>query len=90
MRLSFFEKADDYKIIGPQLNFLLATVKNLYHTYKRITLSPKLKNQVINLWNNYSTLLEINTDLVRFRHEGEKNEELAKAMKKASSLIETI
>lgn len=82
--------SEDYKIIGPQLVFLLQTVKNLYLFYKRTPPPNAVKCQIDNLWNNYSALYELKSDLERFRLNENPNPRLNNALKKASSLIDRL
>lgn len=79
---------NDYSIIGPQLQFLLKTVKNLYSTYKKLPTSDSVKKEVSNLINNYSALYELNDDLVRYRLNSDKiSKNLSSAFQNASSAI---
>lgn len=82
--------SDDYKVIGPQLVFLLQTVKNLYLYYKTATPSKAVKGEIDNLWNNYSALYELKGDLERFRLDEKPNPRLNNALKTASSYIDRL
>lgn len=82
--------SDDYKVIGPQLVFLLQTVKNLYQYYKTATPSKAVKGEIDNLWNNYSALYELKGDLERFRLNEKPNHRLNNALKTASSYIDRL
>lgn len=79
--------SDDYKVIGPQLAFLLQTVKNLCLFYKTSSPSKAVKCEIDNLWNNYSALYELKGDLERFRLNKNPNPRLNNALKVASSYI---
>lgn len=80
----------DYQIIGPQLQLLLKTVKDLFDTFIKIGTIGAIKKEVDTLWSNYSALYEINDDIVRFRINPNSDKNLSIAMQNASSLIDSI
>ena len=81
---------EDYKVIGPQLVFLLQTVKNLYLYYKTNIPPKATKCEIDNLWNNYSALYELKGDLERFRLDDKTDTRLNNALKAASSYIDRL
>ncbi len=79
--------ADDYKIIGPQLTLLLNTLKGLRETYKRISVSRDLSDEVNSLGRNYSALYELNSDIKQFRIARKLKPNLASALNNAASAM---
>lgn len=78
----------DYMILGPQIKFLLKTIKDLYSTYKMISLKDPIKREVNRLWNNYSALYELNDDLERFRiKQQDTSADLSASFQRASSIM---
>lgn len=82
--------SDDYKILGPQLDLLLFTVKDLYKTLKRKYIPADVKKEVNLLWNHYSDLFEINYDLKNFHFNPKLPKDLSEALTTASKLITTL
>lgn len=81
----------DYMILGPQIKFLLKTIKDLYSTYKRIGVKGSVKQEVNRLWNNYSALYELNDDLERFRiKQADASSDLSASFQRASSILSQI
>ncbi len=78
-------KAEDYKIIGPQLSLLLNTLKGLLGTYKTFRKSGELAEEVEALGRNYSALYELNYDIKQFRIERKFNPNLLAALNNATS-----
>lgn len=82
---------NDYMILGPQIKFLLKTIKDLYNTFKKIALKDPIKREVTRLWNNYSALYELNDDLERFRiKQVEISPVLSASFQRASSIMSKI
>lgn len=79
--------AEDYKTIGPQLTFLLQTVKNLYQYCKSLKTVTVVNKEIENLWHNYSALYELKGDLEKFRLNPITDCNLSKALSLASSHI---
>ena len=79
--------AEDYKIIGPQLNLLLNTLKGLCETYKRIHISGDMSEEVISLGRNYSAIYELNSDIKQFRIARKLKPNLANALNNAASAM---
>lgn len=82
--------SEEYKTIGPQLTFLLQTVKNLYQYCKSMTTVNGVKREIENLWHNYSALFELKGDLEKFRLNSRQDPHLSKALSLASSYIDKI
>lgn len=81
----------DYMILGPQIKFLLKTIKDLYSTYKKIDIKDPIKREVNRLWNNYSALYELNDDLERFRiKRQDTSADLSASFQRASSIMSKI
>lgn len=81
----------DYMILGPQMKFLLKTIKDLYSTYKKIDIKDPIKREVNRLWNNYSSLYELNDDLERFRiKQQDTSADLSASFQRASSIMSKI
>lgn len=81
----------DYMILGPQIKFLLKTIKDLYSTYKKIDFKESIKREVDRLWNNYSALYELNDDLERFRmKQQDTSADLSASFQRASSIMSKI
>lgn len=80
----------DYCVIGPQLNILLKTVKDLYTTFEHTASRTFLKKEIDELKGNYSALYEINDDIIRYRLNASSDKKLSAALKEASSLIDKL
>lgn len=81
---------DDYRALGPQLDLLLLTIKDLYKVLKRNYISSDIKKEVALLWDNYSAISEINHDLKYFRFDSNLPKNLSEALSKASTLISSL
>lgn len=80
----------DYSVIGPQLNILLKTVKDLYTTFEHTASRTFLKKEIDELKGNYSALYEINDDMIRYRLNASPDKKLSATLKEASSLIDKL
>lgn len=81
---------NDYKILGPQLDLLLFTVKDLYESLKSKHIPSDLKKEVDLLSYHYSDLFEINHDLKNFRFNSNLPKDLSEALTNASKLITSL
>ncbi len=79
--------AEDYKIIGPQLTLLLNTLKGLRETYKLISKSRDMSDEVNSLGRNYSALYELNSDIKQFRIARKLKPNLATALNNAATAM---
>ena len=80
----------DYKIFGEQFNSMLATLKLLWQTCKRIPKSSGLGNEVEKLRINYSALYELNEDIKYYRIKALKNADCSALLSQASIALKKI
>ena len=77
---------DDYKVFGPQLLLLLETLKGLRKSCE--TLPEEFRGETERLASNYSSLREINSDIVNFRIKLPSDEHFRSLMSEASRLLQ--
>lgn len=80
---------DEYKLIEPQLQLLLNTLKGLSNTYKKLGTSESVSEEVAALGRNYSAIYELNSDIRNFRIK-KMSPELSNALHKASDAMNSL
>lgn len=81
---------DDYAVLGPQLQIMLNTLKDLYNTCKKMSCIPELKKETEKLGMNYSAIFEVNSDIKNFRIKKQEDDEMTHLMKQASDVVKSI
>lgn len=81
--------AEDYKIIEPQLQLLLNTLKGLCNTYKKMPGRGKQSEEVAALCRNYSAMYELNSDIRNFRVK-KMSPELSSALQRAANAMKRL
>lgn len=81
---------DDYAVLGPQLQIMLNTLKELYQTCKKMSYIPDLKEETEKLGMNYSAIFEVNSDIKNFRVKEQEDDEMTLLMKQASDIVKTM
>ena len=76
----------DYKILGPQLNIMLTTLKELLAAYKKHSKEPGLYKDVEKLSMNYSAIHEVNSDIVNFKIKIPQDTEVKELIDRASKV----
>lgn len=77
---------EDYKVFGAQLSILLQTIKQLYITCKEQPREMGLEEEAKKLGMNYSTLFELNSDIVNFCINMPKNQEMKQLMERLTQV----
>lgn len=80
----------DYKIFGPQLQIMLATLKDLFIACKKMKHGANFERETEKLGMNYSAIFEVNSDIVNFRINAPKDSELQNLLQQASNLTSNI
>lgn len=80
----------DYKVFGEQLNSMLATLKLLWQTCKRMPKASGLGNQAEKLKMNYSALYELNEDIKNYRIRAPKDKEWSSLLAQASLALKKV
>lgn len=80
----------DYKVFGEQLNSMLATLKLLWQTCKRMPKASGLGNQAEKLKMNYSALYELNEDIKNYRIKAPKDKEWSLLLSQASLALKKV
>lgn len=81
---------DDYAVLGPQLQIMLDTLKELYNTCKKMSYIPDLKEETEKLGMNYSAIFEINSDIKNFRMKEQQDDDWALLLQQASDVVKSI
>lgn len=81
---------EDYNIFGPQLNIMLATLKELLNTCRKLPQKSGLSKEVEKLDMNYSALYEVNSDIVNFKIKISKDTEIKELMNRASEVVKQV
>lgn len=77
---------DDYKVFGAQFHLLIQTVKQLYDACRKLPKEMGLKDEIRKLGMNYSALYELNSDIVNFRINLPKSEEMKSTLHKLAEI----
>lgn len=80
----------DYKVFGEQLNSMLATLKLLWQTCKRMPKASGLGNQAEKLKMNYFALYELNEDIKNYRIKAPKDKEWSSLLSQASLALKKV
>lgn len=80
----------DYEVFGEQLNSMLATLKLLWQTCKRMPKASGLGNQVEKLKMNYFALYELNEDIKNYRIKAPKDKEWSSLLSQASLALKKV
>ena len=78
---------DDYKVIGPYLRVLIRTLNNLHSVCKKAPLSMGLRPQTERLACNISAICEVNNDIVRYKIQLPKDQEMKAIMQRVSKAM---
>lgn len=82
--------AEDYKVFGPQLNIMLATLKDLLSVCRKRSKEPRLYKEIQRLGMNYSAIHEVNSDIVNFKIKMPQDTEVKTLMNRASEVAKQI
>ena len=74
----------DYKVFGEQLCSMLATLKMLWQSCKKMPKSCGISDEAEKLKMNYSAFYELNEDIKNFRIKAPKDEEWSALLAQAS------
>ena len=77
----------DYAVFGGQLTLLVNTVKQLYNDCRKSLLHRDMREELERLEMNYSSLYELNSDIVNYRIKAPRNIALQEMMVKASEVL---
>ena len=77
----------DYAVFGGQLTLLVNTVKQLYNDCRKSLLHRDMREELERLEMNYSSLYELNSDIVNYRIKAPRNIALQEMMAKASEVL---
>lgn len=80
----------DYKVFGEQLCSMLATLKLLWRSCKRMPKSCGIGDEAEKLKMNYSALCELNEDIKNFRIKAPKDEEWSALLSQASLALKRV
>lgn len=81
---------EDYKFFGEQLNSMLATLKMLWQTCKRMPKSCGISNEAEKLKMNYSALYELNEDIKNYRIKAPKDAEWSALLSQANLALKKL
>lgn len=80
----------DYKVFGEQLHSMLATLKLLWQTCKRMPKSCGIGAEAEKLKMNYSALYELNEDIKNYRLKASKDAEWSALLSQASLALKKV
>lgn len=80
----------DYKVFGEQLCSMLATLKMLWQSCKRMPKSCGISDEAEKLKMNYSALYELNEDIKNYRIKAPKDKELSALLSQASLALKMV
>lgn len=80
----------DYKVFGEQLCSMIATLKMLWQSCKKMPKSCGISNEVEKLKMNYSALYELNEDIKNYRIKAPKDEEWSALLSQASLALKRV
>jgi len=81
---------NDYQVFGMQLQIMLGTLKDLHEVCLRMPQSKEFEKEIEKLGMNYSTLHEINSDIVNFKIKAQKDIELQALLNRAANITSRI
>ena len=81
--------AADYAVFGKQFTIMIGTVKQLYLECRHLPATAEMKREAEKLWENYSLLFELNSDIVNFGLNLPKNKQMAALMQRLSQIDKT-
>lgn len=79
-----------YSHIGPYMQIMLETVKDLYVTCESHVLTGSIANEIERLKRNYAALHELDSDIREFKIGLAKDNEMASLLAQASEAIATL
>ena len=80
----------DYKVFGEQLCSMLATLKMLWQSCKKMPKSCGISEEAEKLRMNYSALYELNEDIRTYRIKAPKDEEWSALLSQASLALKRV
>lgn len=80
----------DYEIFGEQLCSMLATLKMLWQSCKKMPKSCGISDETEKLKMNYSALYELNEDIKNYRIKAPKDEEWSALLSQASLALNKV
>lgn len=81
---------NDYKILGPQLQIMLETLKELYQICMNLSKNLNFQKETEKLGMNYSAIYEVNSDIINFKIKVKEDSDLKTLMKRASDIASRI
>ena len=76
----------DYQIFGPQLQIMLTTLKELYMLCKNMAKGANFEKETEKLGMNYSAIYEVNSDILNFKVNMKKDNEIRELMEHAAAI----